>query len=262
VGGDLEYNDIIVMHSRQRVDLPRFKDTNQCEIINNIQCPAVNGLTGIECDFECGARRGRYQYGGPYIYTTPIRVNIFGNFCPGSCFDVEYDPQPNWRLQDQGYAFSPCYLPEISVVGGSCPDVDNESFGRGVFLAGYAVEPVVTETPTNLEPGDPDPTAWYLKTGEEPFKSIKEFIIENNPIRDNFYHTIYLHYEMKTCLINCCKINATRKWSGLTGKDEREQAVVVQAALGFSCQYTGVTPSGACQNLYPNITFYPDGTWA
>jgi hypothetical protein len=257
-GGQLYYNEILHMHSRQRIDLPRPKDTDPCQIINNIQCPAINGLSGIECSYECVSRRGRYLYGGPYIHTTATSVNPFEFFCPGSCFDIEYIPNESWKNQVRGYGFSPCYLSDFSIVGGSCPDVDSEDFGRGAFLAGYAPANGITETPFFYEDAD---TVWYLNTGKEPFKSVREFIIENNPIRDNFYHTIYLHYEMKTCLINCCKQNATRKWSSLTETGAREKNVVVQAALGFSCQFTGIDTSGACQKLYPNIKFNPDGTW-
>jgi hypothetical protein len=232
INGDFTYDDALILHSRQRNALPQF---NECELNNPLQCPAENGLNNVPCFQTCTFDETTisygYYFGGPFTEIETEEDPSVGN-CTG-CRGIIYNPTSNWKSQEMGFGFSPCMLEEASLCGGFCDEMECVDSIQNIVLAGYAID---TEE------------SWLIDDQEEIFQTIKDAIIEHDPY-GAFSHTVYVHYEIQTALIQCCSLNE-RRLSGLRDKEEREKAVFVQAAIGFSCQLCGLDPDKACEKLY------------
>jgi hypothetical protein len=252
VDGDFVYDgDPLVLFSRKRKSLPAAFTafgSQQCTISNPLHCPAENGLRNVECCRTCTKTSGDppvtretercISYAGPYL-------NVDYNETPatGSCVGCASKTPvllPEWREQELGFGFSPCVFDSMETCRGdlnddfvyevNCEDFEQEATQR--VLAGYAI--------------DNNPT-WLLDEEEEVFPIVKQAIIDNDPL-GAFPHTVYLHYQLSTFYIRCCQ--SGKNYVGLSDDDERERAVNVLAALGFSCQLCGIDPEKACEEIY------------
>jgi hypothetical protein len=210
-GSSFNYKSEIVLYSRQREDLP----TEECE--NPIYCPAENEVYTC-CGFPFN--NSKSQVGGPYNGCQ--LDNNFSQNCIINCDNA---------------------IPQIYKFGMSNCSLD------GRILAGYAT------APSNW---------WFLSSSA--FNNIEQQIIQNNPYGD-IEQTIYAHFQLEWKPIKCdsrggdpaCggsgRINV---WNGrcgdsytqgLTNKQERERAVRIKAAIGFSLGSCGYLPQEACDKI-------------
>jgi hypothetical protein len=203
-----------VLYSRQRDDLP----TENCQ--NPILCPAENEIYTCCAKEWDGFSDNQIQLGGPYN-----GCSLNEEDCEVNCDDA---------------------TPQIYKFG-----VSNCSL-NGKVLAGYAIAP---------------DNWWFLDSDE--YQNVEEQIIENNPYGEADV-TIYAHFQLEWKPIRCktngglvgspCngegKIN-TREGrcggesniQGLSDKDEREKAVKITAAIGWSLGDCGYTPQNACNKI-------------
>jgi hypothetical protein len=214
-----------VLYSRQRNDLPQITE-GECK--NPIRCPAENEI--YECCGSSTSTEGdvglvNLQIGGPY----------------NGCELIEKDDEP-CELECSGetplfkYGMSNC---EIQTDDGK------------TILAGYAIAP---------------DDWWFL--GDDAFTEVENSIISNNPHGKN-YQTIYAHFQVEWKPIRCksrggktgspcngegqinkrdgrCGAGYTQ---GLTEKEDREKAVKITAAIGYSIGGCGYDPETACSKL-------------
>ena len=203
-----------VLYSRQRDDLPVVSGGN-CS--NPIYCPATNEI------FTCCTREinePTYQIGGPYDGCT-----IDQDECVMNCSNPI---NPYFK-----HGMSNCGL---------------DTGGKKVILAGYAL------APNNW---------WFLE--DDAFSTVTDTITESNP-HGSAKQTIYAHFQLEWKPIRCnsnggelgspCNgrgsINkrdgrcGASRIAGLSNKEEREKAVKITAAIGFSLGDCGYTPEKAC----------------
>jgi hypothetical protein len=220
----LDYEERNIYYSRQRKDLPQIVN-DQC--INPIYCPAENGL------FECcahGDDDGESTVGGPYTNCT---IN------PENC-DLECNQ--NWKPQIYKYGMSNCLLSYIEEGQGS----------KNVILSAYAE----------------CPEWWFMDEGH--IESIEQEIIDNNPFALNRTLTIYAHFQIEWKPIKCksfgglvgspCNGNGRINFlvgdcgdsytQGLIDEEERQRAVRIKAAVGYSSTYCGFDLDKSCEKIY------------
>jgi hypothetical protein len=230
-------DDPIVLFSRQRKDLPYFEN---CLIKNPLHCPAEN--TFLKCSKTCVRVGGvgktgtsEYWTGGQYLNVTHEENPTNKTGCTG-CQGWKADVLgEEWESQEYGFGFSPCKFDELSQIEGECGSAEETDFPvNDRVLAGYALDSEET---------------WLLNEEEEVFPIVRQAIIDNDPL-GAFPHVVYVHFELRHSLIKCVGYGSGRLNYGLSEKEEREKAVAVQVALGFSCQLCGLEPEKACIKLY------------
>jgi hypothetical protein len=211
IKGSISYNNKYVLYSRQRADLP----TEDCQ--NPIICPAENEI------YTCcntSNTQSRSQTGGPYD-----GCSVDEDLCETDCSGA---------------------TPQIYKFGMSNCSLD------GNILAGYAI------APSNW---------WFLNSDE--YQVVENQIIQNNPYGEAPV-TIYAHFQVEWKPIRCdtrggftsepCngegRINdragrcgGQHNVLGLVDKDEREKAVKITVAIGWSLGDCGYTPQEACNKI-------------
>lgn len=174
---------------------------------NPIICPAENGI--YKCCTETNVAPN-----GNLSFVSKAR---------GNCQECGGEPDCSGEAKVlHSYSLSPCQL------------------SSGSFLAGYAYAP---------------DDWWFLDDGA--FNNLTQDILQYDPYA-NRRHTIYMYFAMKSKYIRCCDYCTvpaanyhqgpcgSSTWLGLRDKEEREKAVQIYCAVGFSVNSCGFTPESAC----------------
>jgi hypothetical protein len=231
-GSNLNFETRRVYYSRQRNGLPKFNGTT-CE--RPIYCPPTNGL--YECCTTIGGERpnGNSEIGGPYLNCTIEPAADEYSRCTLLC-------DSNFKEQIFKFGMSNCEL-EYE---------DQDSNSQNVILAGYAI----------------DTNGWWFLSSDE-FDDVVNQITDNNP-NGNFPQTIYAHFQVEWKWIHCSPMGGIKgspcngagrinyrdgrcgrsRMQGLVDKEERERAVRIKAAIGFSLGGCGFQPEKACEKIY------------